>query len=199
VGAILWRRPENLITVFVVERRNPHLESHRTRRPPRPPINCFRWSMRSCAKLAASKMARELPNQTLQATALVHEAWMRPGWKRQSSILPNRAHFFAAAPRPCAASLLTRPAANAPNGTEAAWKRWHGDAVELSSPPKRRTNFLPVHEALDKLPPSTPSRLRLVKLRYFVGMTNIETAQALGPLRAHRQELLEPCPRLAVP
>lgn len=129
-------------------------------------------------KLAASKMARETPNQTLQPTALVHEAWLRLVGDDNPQFA-NRAHFFAAA-----AEAMRRILIN--NALRKRALRHGGDKhrVDLEgldvAAPVDDEKLLAVHEALDKLSATHAVQAEVVKLRYFVGMTNVEAAQALG-------------------
>ena len=84
-------------------------------------------------KLAASRMANEAPNQTLQPTALVHEAWLR----LVGDANPNFQTALISSPpppRPCAASSLTRPAANAPCVTAATSNAWTLKSVDVAAP-----------------------------------------------------------------
>ena len=129
-------------------------------------------------KLAGYKMTAESPGHTLQATALVHEAWLRlagsdqPGWQ-------NRAHFFAAAAEAMRRILVehARRKQSLKRGGDAQREELHESVIVLTAPPDE---LLAVHEALDKLATADPKIAELVKLRYFVGMTMEETAAALG-------------------
>src|SRR5204863_7042051 len=129
-------------------------------------------------KLAGSKMAREAPGQTLQTTALVHEAWMRMVGKDNPKF-ENRAHFFAAA-----AEAMRRILIDKARRKRAA--RHGGDqqrvAFELADVASASDDdqLLAVSEALDKLAAQNKAEAELVKLRYFVGMTLDEAAEALG-------------------
>ena len=133
-------------------------------------------------RLAASKLAHERPGQTLQATALVHEAWLRLGADQQPH-WGNRAHFFGAAAEAMRRILIDR-----------ARKRQVRAASGLSSPeelhesclesPASDAEMLSVHEVLDRLAKVDDDAAALVKLRYFIGMNMTESAEALGiPLR----------------
>jgi RNA polymerase sigma factor (TIGR02999 family) len=129
-------------------------------------------------KLAGYKMSGESPGHTLQATALVHEAWLRlagseqPGWQ-------NRAHFFAAAAEAMRRILVehARRKHSLKRGGDAQREELHESVIVLTAPPDE---LLAVHEALDKLAADDPKTAELVKLRYFVGMTMEEAAAALG-------------------
>jgi RNA polymerase sigma factor (TIGR02999 family) len=139
-------------------------------------------------RLAAHKMAQEKSGQTLDATALVHEAYLRLVGAGDSE-WENRSHFFAAAAEAMRRILvdaarrkrsqkygggLTRRAAN-PDDMPAADP---SDPLEL----------LAVHEALDRLVQKSPRKAELVKLRYFLGCTIAEAAQILGVAPATAEE-----------
>lgn len=133
-------------------------------------------------RLAADKLARESPGQTLQATALVHEAYLRlvgpqdPGWN-------GRGHFFAAAAEAMRRILVegARRKKRLRHGGEG--RRLELDDLDLidEAPPE---DLLAVDEALARLAQKDPLAARLVKLRFFAGLTMPEAAEALGvPLR----------------
>jgi len=128
-------------------------------------------------RLAAHKMAREHPGQTLQATALVHEAWIRlAGSDRQHWV--GRTHFFGAAAEAMRRILIDKAR------RRAALKRGEGLApaeldesqIELGAP---ADEILAVHEAIDELAAQEPVSAQVVKLRYFVGMSMPEIAEAM--------------------
>jgi len=129
-------------------------------------------------RLAAYKMAGEAPGHTLQATALVHEAWLRLGADNQQS-WQNRAHFFAAAAEAMRRILVehARRKQSLKRGGGAEHEELHESALVLTAPPDE---LLAVHEALDKLALQDPPAAELVKLRYFAGMTMEEAASAMG-------------------
>jgi len=130
-------------------------------------------------KLAASKMAREAPNQTLQPTALVHEAWQRLVGKDNPQFA-NRAHFFSAAAeamRPILIDSARRKRALRHGGGQ---QRVDLEGVLEVAAPCDDDELLAVNDALDKLTAAHAVQAEVVKLRYFVGMTNVEAAQALG-------------------
>jgi RNA polymerase sigma factor (TIGR02999 family) len=130
-------------------------------------------------KLAAAKMAQEKPGQTLQATALVHEAWLRLVGDTAPQF-QNRAHFFGAAAEAMRRILIERAR------RRIAAKRGGGvvsvelDAIEIPSPTADDDQLLAVNEALEKFAILDPRKAELVKLRYFVGMSFDEAASALG-------------------
>ena len=130
-------------------------------------------------RLAAHKMAHEAPGQTLQPTALVHEAWLRLGADGQPA-WRNRAHFFAAAAEAMRRILVER--ARRRN----ALKRGSGavparlDEVEIPIVVADDERLLAVDEALEQFCAIEPRKAELVKLRYFTGMTFEEAASVLG-------------------
>jgi RNA polymerase sigma factor (TIGR02999 family) len=129
--------------------------------------------------LAARKMANEMAAQTLQPTALVHEAWLRLGGDSGPQF-QNRAHFFGAAAEAMRRILIERAR------RRSAAKRGAGavaiplDEVEIPCPLGTEDELLAVNEALDKLAATEPRKAELVKLRYFVGMSFEEAAAVLG-------------------
>jgi RNA polymerase sigma factor (TIGR02999 family) len=130
-------------------------------------------------KLAAHKMAQEAPGQTLQPTALVHEAWLRLGADGQPA-WQNRAHFFAAAAEAMGRILVERAR------RRTAQKRGGGatpaslDDVEIPIEVADDERLLAVDEALEQFAAIDPRKAELVKLRYFTGMTFEEAASVLG-------------------
>lgn len=129
-------------------------------------------------KLAAQKMMHESPGQTLQATALVHEAWLRLGGDHQPE-WRNRAHFFAAAAEAMRRILID-------NARRKKFLRHGGgvervplDGLELAAR-MADEQLLALHEALDRLAEHDAQKAELVKLRFFAGLTNEQAAQVLG-------------------
>ena len=131
-------------------------------------------------KLAAARMAGESSEHTLQATALVHEAWLRLGADNQPA-WQNRAHFFAAA-----AEAMRRILIDAARRRHAQRHGGGLERVDVADPnlqiaaPGRDEELLAVHESLDRLAAEDPRKSELVKLRYFAGMTLEQAADALG-------------------
>ena len=127
-------------------------------------------------RLAAAKMAREQPGHTLQATALVHEAWLRLG----DGVFANRAHFFAAAAEAMRRILIER--ARRKHREKRGGGAEHVDVAELdiAAPLGNEEESLAVHEALDRLAAHDARKAEVVKLRYFVGFSFEETAEVLG-------------------
>jgi len=137
-------------------------------------------------KLAARKMANEAPGQTLQPTALVHEAWLRlAGSNRQQ--WRGRSHFFGAAAEAMRRILIdqARRKASLKRGQDQPPEELHESRIELPVP---QDEILAVHEALDALAAEDAMAAEVVKLRYFVGMTIPEIAEALeiSPRNADR-------------
>ena len=139
-------------------------------------------------KLAAAKLAQEKPGQTLQATALVHEAYVRlmgqeSGDRSQESVRWNsRGHFFGAAAEAMRRILVERARQKAGPVRGGNRPRVSLDAGEF--PNDDPAEVLAIHEALDALAAESPVKADLVKLRYFVGMSHQEAADALGISRA---------------
>jgi RNA polymerase sigma factor (TIGR02999 family) len=129
-------------------------------------------------KLASVRMAQESPCQTLQATALVHEAWLKlAGSDRQH--WRGRTHFFGAAAEAMRRILIDkarRKAALKRGGGNNVQEELHESRIELRVPPDE---ILAVHDALDALASEDHMAADVVKLRYFVGMTIPEIADAL--------------------
>jgi len=129
-------------------------------------------------QLAASRMAREAPGQTLQPTALVHEAWLRLVGSK-SPKFENRAHFFSAAAEAMRRILIDRARRKLTQRHGGGFERVDLEGQEVAAPGADE-QLLAVHEVLDNLAKEHPVEAEVVKLRYFVGMTNEETAKALG-------------------
>jgi RNA polymerase sigma factor (TIGR02999 family) len=129
-------------------------------------------------KLAAHRMANEAAGQTLQPTALVHEAWLRLVGE-QNPKFANRAHFFAAAAEAMRRILIDNARRKRAVRHGGGQQRVDVYQVQLVSPTDE-DQLLAVNEALDKLAAQSKPEAELVKLRYFVGMTLEEAAQVLG-------------------
>jgi len=131
--------------------------------------------------LAAAQLAREKPGQTLQATALVHEAYLRlvGGQKSESEKWDGRNHFFAAAAEAMRRILVeaARRRQSVKRGGNLARQDIDDLDVPLRQPPEE---VLAVHEALGKLAETDCRAAELVKLRYFAGFTMKEAAEVLG-------------------
>ena len=129
-------------------------------------------------KLAAHRMANEAAAQTLQPTALVHEAWLRLVGKENPKFA-NRAHFFAAAAEAMRRILIDNARRKRALRHGGGQQRVDLEHVDLASTGDD-DQLLAVNDALDKLAAQSKSEAELVKLRYFVGMTLEEAADALG-------------------
>jgi RNA polymerase sigma factor (TIGR02999 family) len=125
--------------------------------------------------IARAKMQHEQPGQTLQATALVHEAWLRLGDSRFN----NRAHFFAAAAEAMRRILVERARGKGRAKRGAGAEHCDFDGMEIAAPAADGEELLAVNEALDQLAEHDARKAELVKLRYFVGLSFEETAEAL--------------------
>ncbi len=126
-------------------------------------------------RLAAARMARQLPGQTLQATALVHEAWMRLG----DGQFENRAHFFAAAAQAMRHLLIERARRKLRARHGGGMERVDPDEVEIAAPADDE-RLLQIHEALEELTALAPEKAEVVKLRFFVGLEETEIAEMTG-------------------
>lgn len=129
-------------------------------------------------RLAAAKMAQQAPGQTLQATALVHEAYLRlTGGARDQ--WQDRAHFFRAAAEAMRCILIDNAR------RKSRWKRGgrlervdlEGLELAADTPPD---TLLVVQEALERLATEDAPKAELVRLRFFIGLTNAEAAKVLG-------------------
>jgi RNA polymerase sigma factor (TIGR02999 family) len=129
-------------------------------------------------RLAAHKLAREAPGQTLQPTALVHEAWLKlvdsphQTWR-------NRAHFFAAAAEAMRRILIARARRRRRLRHGAGAEHVPADDFDLAAPTPD-DELLALDEALGRFAALEPRQAELVKLRYFVGLKLEEAADVLG-------------------
>ena len=128
-------------------------------------------------RLAAKKMAHERPGQTLQATALVHEAWVKIAGTSQRAYR-NRQHFFRAAAEAMQRILvdIARRKQTEKHGANAVKDELHESQIALRTP---AVELLAVNEALEQLTHEAPQAAEVARLRYFVGLTVSETAEAL--------------------
>ena len=129
-------------------------------------------------KLAAARMVNESPNQTLQPTALVHEAWLRLNGKENVK-WDGRAHFFGAAAEAMRRILIDNARRKSARRHGGGQKRLDIAEVEFAAPGKE-DELLAMNEALEKFAVVDPRKAELVKLRYFAGLTIEESAQILG-------------------
>jgi RNA polymerase sigma factor (TIGR02999 family) len=134
-------------------------------------------------QLAAQRLAHEKPGQTLQATALVHEAYIRLVGGEQANHWNSRGHFFGAAAEAMRRILVER--ARQKLGPKRGGGRIRVNLDLASDLTDQRTGeILAVDEALDVLAAESPVPAELVKLRYFAGMSHQDAAKALGISRA---------------
>lgn len=129
-------------------------------------------------RLAAHKMAHEAPGQTLQATALVHEAWLRLVGADNPKF-EGRAHFFAAAAEAMRRILIENARRKRALRHGGGQRRVDIQEVEVAAS-SDDDQLLAINEALEKLAAENRVAAELVKLRYFVGLTIPEAAQVLG-------------------
>jgi RNA polymerase sigma factor (TIGR02999 family) len=129
-------------------------------------------------KVAAHKMAREAPGQTLQPTALVHEAWLQLGGDDQPT-WQNRAHFFGAAAEAMRRILVDRAREKKALKRGGNMERIDFDGLELAAPVPD-DELLALDEALDGLANVDTRAANMVKLCFFVGLTQEEAARELG-------------------
>ena len=130
-------------------------------------------------KLAARKMAEEKPGQTLQATALVHEAYLRLVDTERARHWNSRGHFFGAAAEAMRRILVEN--ARRRNSPKRGGGRERRDAsTSRLVAPEVSANLIALDEALDKLADEDPPSAELVKLRYFAGLTVKQAAEILG-------------------
>jgi RNA polymerase sigma factor (TIGR02999 family) len=128
--------------------------------------------------LAAQKMARENAGQTLQATALVHEAWLRLGGDDQPR-WENRAHFFSAAAEAMRRILIDNARRKKFLRHGGGAERVNIEGLELAAK-MDDDQLLALHDALERLTAHDSQKAQVVKLRFFAGLTNEQTAQVLG-------------------
>jgi RNA polymerase sigma factor (TIGR02999 family) len=128
-------------------------------------------------RVAASKMALQAPGQTLQPTALVHEAWLKMMGNRNPTF-KDRSHFFSAAAEAMRHILIDRARRKLARRHGGDFERVSIETLEIAAP-DQEDRLLAVHEALEKFALKYPVQAQVVKLRYFAGMTDEETAQLL--------------------
>jgi RNA polymerase sigma factor (TIGR02999 family) len=137
-------------------------------------------------KLAAQKLAQEAPGQTLQATALVHEAYLRLVEVEKAQHWDSRGHFFAAA-----AEAMRRILVESARRHQALKRGGHLERIDLPELAESATDdsvdLVALDEALKKLEALHPQKAEVVKLRFFAGCSLEDTAQVLGISRATAQ------------
>lgn len=138
-------------------------------------------------RLATQQMARERPGQTLDATALVHEAYLRLVDRSEQQLFANRRHFFAAAAE-AMRRILVENARRKLRRERAGDRRRVELTEDLLPTASDDTEVMAVHEALDDFAVQDPETAELVKLHFFAGLTIDDVAQLLGvaPRTAYR-------------
>ena len=140
-------------------------------------------------RLAAQRLAQERPGQTLEPTALVHEAYLRLVGKGDGPHWESRGHFFAAAAEAMRRILVEK--ARRKQSSKQGCGRVRQEVALDDFPvenPRDSLDVVAVHEALDQLAQKAPRKAQLVKLRYFLGCTMAEAAQILGIAHATAEE-----------
>lgn len=135
-------------------------------------------------KLAAAKLAREKPGQTLDATALVHEAYLRlvasgEASARREPQWNSRGHFFAAAAEAMRRILIDNARRKMAEKHGAEWNRRDLDQIDIAAP-QPDSDLIALDEALSQLTVADPEAAELVKLRYFAGLTIKQAAEVLN-------------------
>jgi RNA polymerase sigma factor (TIGR02999 family) len=138
-------------------------------------------------KLAAHRLGQEAPGQTLQATALVHEAYLRLVDVEQAQHFNGRGHFFAAAAEAMRRILIEAARRKMRVKHGGALERHNLEALELAVP-QTPDELVALSDALDRLAATNAPAAELVKLRFFTGLTNDEAAAALrvSPRKANQ-------------
>jgi RNA polymerase sigma factor (TIGR02999 family) len=132
--------------------------------------------------LAAQKLAQEKPGQTLSATALVHEAYLRLVGEDKESHWNSRGHFFAAAAEAMRRILINRARDKSRQKRGGGWKRIELDKLTVADQAADE-ELLALDDCLERLAQENPTCADLVKLRFFAGLTHEEAALALGLAR----------------
>lgn len=131
-------------------------------------------------RLAAARLANEKPGQTLQATALVHEAYLRLVDVEKAQRWDSRGHFFAAAAEAMRRILIEEYRRKQSLRRGGGFARIELDGAVVHAEGARSPDLVALDEALTRLAGVDPDAAKLVELRYFAGLTVEEAAQALG-------------------
>jgi RNA polymerase sigma factor (TIGR02999 family) len=134
-------------------------------------------------RLAKQRLAQEKPGQTLQATALVHEAYLRLVDEEAVQGWDSRGHFFAAAAESMRRILVDNARRKRAEKHGGQLARQELDDVDIAAPAQSE-DLLALDDALAKLEAQDPVKAQLVKLRYFAGLTEEDAARVLGVSRA---------------
>ena len=133
--------------------------------------------------LARQRLANEKPGQTLQATALVHEAYLRLVGRNNDQNWNNRGHFFGAASEAMRRIIIEN--ARRKKSKKRRGVVEHSELEAIAAPAVNETlDLLDLDEALTELEEKWPRQASVVKLRYFAGLTNLQVAEAIGISRA---------------
>jgi len=144
----------------------------------RPPDELLTLVYEDLRRLAAARMAGESASQTLQPTALVHEAWLRlfgDGGRRWQ----NRGHFFGEAAEAMRRILIERARRKSRLKHGGGWMRLEFDGLSLAAA-EPDEKVLMINEALERLEAEDPARAKIVVMKFFGGLTNREAAEILG-------------------
>jgi RNA polymerase sigma factor (TIGR02999 family) len=128
--------------------------------------------------LAAARMAREAAGQTLQPTALVHEAWLKLV-REEGRTWENRVHFYRAAAQSMRRILIDRARQKASLKRAGGWERLDIADLDLAAA-SPSDQLLLIHDALQRLEREDPESAEIVMLKFFTGLSNKETARTLG-------------------
>lgn len=135
-------------------------------------------------RLAAKKMAMEPAGQTINATALVHEAYLRIAKTEEDVRWDNRGHFYMAAAEAMRRILIDRARRKKAIRHGGEWQRIEFDSINVPAAPDKSDELLALDEALREFSKMDERKGRLVKLRYFVGLSSIQAAEVLGISKA---------------
>ena len=141
---------------------------------------------RELRQIAQQRLAREKPGQTLQATALVHEAYLRLVGGDEAQRWNSRSHFLAAAAEAMRRILVENARRKRTEKHGGLLERQDVDYIDIAAPAPSQ-DLLALDEALAKLEAEEPVKAQLVKLRYFVGLSEEDAASALGLSRTSVQ------------
>lgn len=130
-------------------------------------------------RLASARMVQIGPGQTLQPTALVHEAWLRLVGSQEKQLWNGRGHFFSAAAEAMRRILVERARRRAAVKHGGGLRRVDLDQVDVAEEANSEV-LLAVDEALNSLAERDPTAAQLIKLRFFAGMPNVQAAEVLG-------------------
>ncbi len=133
-------------------------------------------------RLAAQKLANEKPGQTLDATGLVHEAYMRLVGQGEESHWNSRGHFFGAAAEAMRRILINRARDKMRHKRSGGWKRIDLEKLNIADETADE-ELIALDESLERLAQENPACAELVKLRFFAGLTHEEAAATLGLAR----------------